>query len=148
MTSKSVASCFTQLKPPRMCVLSTLCGNVDKHSPFDIYIERERKRKSEKERDRQKDRQTEVDRMRDRQTDRDRDINRQRQRDKDKRQTHRQTRDRKQKERWRQITQLQCVKYSDIIWFIHVWSQKCLTGDDGDMALLSQQIYDHICNIY
>ena len=23
---------------PRMCVLSTLCGNVDKHSPFDIYI--------------------------------------------------------------------------------------------------------------
>ena len=21
-----------------MCVLSTLCGNVDKHSPFDIYI--------------------------------------------------------------------------------------------------------------
>ena len=22
----------------RMCVLSTLCGNVDKHSPFDIYI--------------------------------------------------------------------------------------------------------------
>ena len=22
---------------PRMCVLSTLCGNVDKHSPFDIY---------------------------------------------------------------------------------------------------------------
>ena len=24
---------------PRMCVLSTLCGNVDKHSPFDIYID-------------------------------------------------------------------------------------------------------------
>ena len=23
---------------PRMCVLSTLCGNVDKHSPFDTYI--------------------------------------------------------------------------------------------------------------
>ena len=23
---------------PRMCVLSTLCGNVDKHSPFDWYI--------------------------------------------------------------------------------------------------------------
>ena len=23
---------------PRMCVLSTLCGNVNKHSPFDIYI--------------------------------------------------------------------------------------------------------------
>ena len=23
---------------PRMCVLSPLCGNVDKHSPFDIYI--------------------------------------------------------------------------------------------------------------
>ena len=23
---------------PRMSVLSTLCGNVDKHSPFDIYI--------------------------------------------------------------------------------------------------------------
>ena len=23
---------------PRKCVLSTLCGNVDKHSPFDIYI--------------------------------------------------------------------------------------------------------------
>ena len=23
---------------PRMCVLSTFCGNVDKHSPFDIYI--------------------------------------------------------------------------------------------------------------
>ena len=23
---------------PRICVLSTLCGNVDKHSPFDIYI--------------------------------------------------------------------------------------------------------------
>ena len=23
---------------PRMCVLSTLCGNVDKHSPFYIYI--------------------------------------------------------------------------------------------------------------
>ena len=23
---------------PRMCVLSTLCGNIDKHSPFDIYI--------------------------------------------------------------------------------------------------------------
>ena len=23
---------------PRMCVLSTLCGNVDKHCPFDIYI--------------------------------------------------------------------------------------------------------------
>ena len=22
---------------PRMCVLSTLCGNVDKHSPFDIF---------------------------------------------------------------------------------------------------------------
>ena len=21
-----------------MCVLSTLCGNVEKHSPFDIYI--------------------------------------------------------------------------------------------------------------
>ena len=21
-----------------MCVLSTLCGKVDKHSPFDIYI--------------------------------------------------------------------------------------------------------------
>ena len=21
-----------------MCVLSTFCGNVDKHSPFDIYI--------------------------------------------------------------------------------------------------------------
>ena len=23
---------------PRMCVLSTLCGNVDKHSPFDIHM--------------------------------------------------------------------------------------------------------------
>ena len=23
---------------PRMCVLSTLWGNVDKHSPFDIYV--------------------------------------------------------------------------------------------------------------
>ena len=23
---------------PHMCVLSTLCGNVEKHSPFDIYI--------------------------------------------------------------------------------------------------------------
>ena len=23
---------------PRMCVLSTVCGNVDKHSPFHIYI--------------------------------------------------------------------------------------------------------------
>ena len=23
---------------PCMCVLSTLCGNVNKHSPFDIYI--------------------------------------------------------------------------------------------------------------
>ena len=23
---------------PRMCVLSNICGNVDKHSPFDIYI--------------------------------------------------------------------------------------------------------------
>ena len=29
---------------PRMCVLSTLCGNVDKHSPFVIYIYRERER--------------------------------------------------------------------------------------------------------
>ena len=38
LSKKSPNSSHNYSRPPRMCVLSTLCGNVDKHSPLYIYI--------------------------------------------------------------------------------------------------------------